>query len=175
VALPDEHTSMMDGLCHAILEDNGLKTTLKEVLNSERKNVIELVLALTEETIAVHAAQECLALEDTAGVLLVKGEELPCSIPDAAEGILHTPQLALAPQAILTNQLQLSIKALLLIRTPWLLESFTICIKQTLGELAGQTKQTHSRHQQKLQTFELCSKTANEQNIWVRSSTTKGF
>jgi len=175
VALPDEHTSMMDGLCHAILEDNCLKATLKEVLNSERKNVIKFVLALTEETVAVHAAQECLTLKDTAGILFIKGEKLPSGIPDAAEGILHTPQLALAPQAVLTYQLQLSIKALLLIRTPWLLESFTICIKQTLGELAGQTKQTNSRHQRKVQTFNLCSNAANEENIWVRSSTTKGF
>jgi len=165
---------MMDGLCHAILEDNGLKATLKEVLNSERKNVIKLVLALTEETIAVHAAQECFTLEDTTGVLLIKGEELPRSIPDAAEGILHTPQLTLAPQAILTYQLQLSIKALLLIRTPWLLESFTICIKQTLGELAGQTKHIldvskkykHSSYVAKQQTNKI---------FGVRSSTTKGF
>ena len=165
---------MMDGLCHAILEDNCLKATLKEVLNSERKNVIKFVLALTEETIAVHAAQECFTLEDTTGVLLIKGEELPRSIPDAAEGILHTPQLALAPQAVLTYQLQLSIKALLLIRTPWLLESFTICIKQTLGELAGQTKHIldvskkykHSSYVAKQQTNKI---------FGVRSSTTKGF
>ena len=123
---------MMDGLCHAILEDNGLEAALKEVLNSERKNVIKFVLALTEETVAVHAAQECLTLKDTAGILFIKGEKLPSGIPDAAEGILHTPQLTLAPQAILTYQLQLSIKALLLIRTPWLLESLPICSSHTI-------------------------------------------
>jgi hypothetical protein len=67
VALPDEHTSMMNGLRHAILEDNGLKAALQEVLNSECKHVIKLVLALTKKTISVHAAQECLALKYTAG------------------------------------------------------------------------------------------------------------
>jgi hypothetical protein len=131
VALPDEHTGMMNGLCHAILEDNGLEATLQEVLNSERKHIIKLVLALAKESVTVHAAQKCLALEDTAGVLLIEGEQFPCCISDAAEGILHTPQLALAPQAILTYQLQLSIKTLLLIRTPWLLECLPICIEQT--------------------------------------------
>jgi len=133
VALPDEHTSMMNGLRHAILEDNGLKAALQEVLNSERKHIIKLVLALAKKTIAVHAAQECLALKDTAGILLIEGEQLPCSISDAAEGILHTPQLTLASQAILTHQFQLSIKALLLIRTPWLLESLTICVRHIIG------------------------------------------
>jgi hypothetical protein len=127
VALPDEYTSMVNGFCHAILEDNGLEATLQEVLNSESKNIIELVLALTKETIAVHAAQKSLALKDTARVLLIKGEQLPRSITDAAEGILHTPELTLAPEAILTNKLQLGIKSLLLIRTPWLLEGLTIC------------------------------------------------
>jgi len=116
----------MDGFCHAILEDNGLEAALKEVLNSERKYVIKLVLVLRKETIAVHASQKSRALKDTTGVLLVKGEQLPCSITDAAKGILHTPQLTLAPQAILTHQFQFSIKTLLLIRTPWLLESLTV-------------------------------------------------
>jgi hypothetical protein len=118
---------MMNGFCHATLEDDGLEATLQEVLNSKGKNVIELVLALTKETIAVHAAQESLAFKDTAWVLLIKGEQLPSSIADAAKGILHTPELTLAPEAILTHKLQLSIKALLLIRTPWFLEGLTIC------------------------------------------------
>ena len=133
VALPDQDTSMVDGLGHAILEDDGLEAALEEVLNSEGKHVIQLVLTLTKETIAVHAAEECLTLKDTARVLLIQGEQLPGCISDTAQGILHTPQLTLAPQAILTNQLQLSIKTFLLIRTPWLLECLTICKKKCLN------------------------------------------
>jgi hypothetical protein len=109
VALPDQDTSMVDGLGHAILEDDGLEAALEEVLNSEGKHVIKLVLSLAKKTISVHAAEERLALKDTAWVLLIQGEQLPGCIPDTAQGILHAPQLALAPQAILTNQLQLSI------------------------------------------------------------------
>ena len=132
VALPDQDASMVDGLGHAILEDDGLEAALEEVLNSEGKHVIQLVLTLTKETIAVHAAEECLTLKDTARVLLIQGEQLPGCISDTAQGILHTPQLTLAPQAILTNQLQLSIKTFLLIRTPWLLESLPICSSHTI-------------------------------------------
>jgi hypothetical protein len=119
---------MMDGFRHAVLEDNGLEATLKEVLDSERKHVIKLVLVLRKETIAVHASQKSRALKDTTRILLIKGEQLPCSIADPAKGILHTPQLTLAPEAILPHQFQLSIETLLLIRTPWLLESLTVCI-----------------------------------------------
>ena len=109
VALPDQDTSMVDGLGHAILEDNGLEAALEEVLNSKGKHVIELVLSLTKETISVHAAEERLTLKDTAWVLLIQSEKLPGCISDTAQGILHAPQLTLAAQAILTNQLQLSI------------------------------------------------------------------
>ncbi|PWZ15935.1 hypothetical protein Zm00014a_018158 [Zea mays] len=73
------------------------------------KHIIKLVLSLTKETMSVHAAEECLALKDTAWVLLIQGEQLPGCIPDTAQGILHAPQLTLAAEAILTNQLQLSI------------------------------------------------------------------
>jgi hypothetical protein len=126
MALPDQDTSMVNGFGHATLENNGLETALEEVLNRKSKHIIELVLALTKETIAVHAAEQRLTLKDTAGVLLVQGEQLPCCISDAAQGILHTPRLTLAPQAILTHKLQLSIKALLLIWTSWLLEGLPI-------------------------------------------------
>jgi hypothetical protein len=126
VTLPDQDTGMVNGFGHATLENNGLEATLEEVLNSESKHVIELVLALTKETITVHATEQRLTLKDTTGVLLIQGEQLPRCISDAAQGILHTPQLTLTPQAVLTHKLQLSIKALLLVWTPWLLESLPI-------------------------------------------------
>ena len=126
VALPDKDTSMMDWLSHAILEDDGLETALEEVLNSERKHVIKLVLVLGKETVAVHATEERFTLKDAAGVLLIQGEQLPCCISDTAQSVLHTPQLTLAPQTVLPDQLKLRVKTLFLIRTPWLLESLAI-------------------------------------------------
>ena len=133
VALPDQDTSMVDGLGHASLEDKSLKAPCQEVLSSEGKDVIKLVLTLSKQPIAVHAAEQCLTLKDTAGVLLIKCEQVPCSITDPAQSILDPPQLTLAPQPVLTDELQLSIKTLLLIRTPWLLECLTICKKKCLN------------------------------------------
>lgn len=42
----DEDSSMVNGFGHTSFEDECLKTTFKKVLNSEGKNIIELVLAL---------------------------------------------------------------------------------------------------------------------------------
>jgi hypothetical protein len=121
---------MVNGFGHASLEDKCLKAPCKEVLSSKGKDIIKLVLTLSEQPIAVHATEKRLTLKDTAGVLLIKGEQVPCSITDPAQCILDPPELTLAPQPILTDQLQFSVKTLLLIRTPWFLECFTICIKK---------------------------------------------
>jgi hypothetical protein len=128
VALPDEHTSMMNGLRHAILEDNGLKAALQEVLNSECKHVIKLVLALTKKTISVHAAQECLALKDMAGFFSsrVSSSLAAFRMRLRAYCTRHSSRLHLRPYS--------PTKTLLLIRTPWLLESLTICVTHCWNE-----------------------------------------
>lgn len=105
VALPDQDTGMVDGLRHASLEDKSLKAPCKEVLSSQGKDVIKLILALSKEPIAVHATKKSCALKDTAGILLIQCEQVPCSITDPAQCILNPPELTLAPQSILTHQL----------------------------------------------------------------------
>ena len=42
VALPDQDTSMVNGLGHASLEDKGLETPCKEVHSSKSKDVINV-------------------------------------------------------------------------------------------------------------------------------------
>ncbi|BAS82356.1 Os03g0154750 [Oryza sativa Japonica Group] len=94
---------MVDGLGHASLEDKSLKTPCEEVLNSEGKDIIKLVLPISKEPITVHAAKQCLTLKDAAWILLIKCEQMPCIVTDTAQSILNTPQLTLAPQSILTH------------------------------------------------------------------------
>jgi hypothetical protein len=48
-------------------------------------------------------------------------------ISDLGQGHLHTPQLPLIPKTVFSDQFQLTIKALFLEGTPWLLECFPIC------------------------------------------------
>lgn len=57
MALTDENASVVDGASKALLEDAGLKAAVKEVLNVEGEGIVELVLGLIEDTIAVKAAE----------------------------------------------------------------------------------------------------------------------
>ena len=126
--LPDEDSGMVDRLGHAGLEDEGLEAALKKVLDSKSQHVIELVLALVQQPVLVHPPQQGLSLEDPAWVLLVEGQKIPSIVSDTAQSILNPPQLPLAPQTVLSDELQLRIQTLLLVRTSWLLESLPIYI-----------------------------------------------
>ena len=126
VLLADEHTGMVDGLGQTLLEDNCLQASLEEIVRLEGQDVIELVLGLVQEAILIHAAHQGLALKNALGILLVEREKRACSITDLAEDHLHAPKLTLVAKAILSNELQLGIQALLLKRASWLLEGLAI-------------------------------------------------
>jgi hypothetical protein len=76
VALTDENTSVVDRLGEAELVDAGLEAALKEILDLEGKDVIELHAGLVKDTDAHQTANERIALEKTLGILLVKSKEL---------------------------------------------------------------------------------------------------
>ncbi|KAH0452681.1 hypothetical protein IEQ34_019980 [Dendrobium chrysotoxum] len=126
VALPNENPGMVNGLCHSRLKDLGLQPALEEVLNSQSQDIVELILTLLQQPISKHPAKKSLTLKNSLRVLLIKCQELPRSITDPAQRILNPPQLPLAPQSVLPNQLKLRIQPLLLVRTTGLLESLPI-------------------------------------------------
>jgi hypothetical protein len=135
VTLLDEDTGVVDGLGETELVDTSLETTLKEILDLEGKDVIELHAGLVEHTDADKTANESISFEQTLGVLLVEGEELtvrreklapclpimpcpivwrfhklffhiPSSTTDLGEGELDTPHLTLVAQAVLADNLE---------------------------------------------------------------------
>lgn len=76
VALADQDTGVVDRLGETELVDTGLETTLKEILDLEGQDVIELHAALIEHTDTNETANQGVSLEQTLGVLLVEGEQL---------------------------------------------------------------------------------------------------
>lgn len=76
VALLDQDTGVVDGLGEAKLVHAGLETALKEILDLQGKNVIELHAGLVEDTDAHETADQGVTLEQTLGVLLIESEQL---------------------------------------------------------------------------------------------------
>jgi len=118
VPLLDEHTSVVDALGETTLEDEGLETTLEEVLNLEGKNVIETLLVLIEDSVADHTTHKGLTLEDTAWVLLVHGQKVTRDSADLGQDKTIAPDLTLVLEAVGSDHLELGVKALLVVGTP---------------------------------------------------------
>lgn len=112
VLLTDENTGVVDGLGETELEDLGLEATLEEILNLKTEDVIKLGLGLVEDTDANETTDQGVTLEETTGVLGVKGEEVTGSTTDVGQGVGHTPDLALVTETKLTDELELLIDAL---------------------------------------------------------------
>ena len=118
VALLDEDAGVVDGLGEALLEDLGLEAALEELLGGELEDEIELELLLGEEAEAAHSAEEGLSLEDPLGIVGGEGQEGTGGLTELGEGELDAPDLALAPEAVLADELELAIETLLLVGTP---------------------------------------------------------
>jgi hypothetical protein len=127
VALADEDARVMDGLGETGLKDDGLEAALEEVVDLQREDVVEGGLALAEHAHANAAAEDGVTLEDTLGVLLVESEELTSSRTEAREDERDPPDLALVPQTVLADHLELLIKTLLLKRATRATEGDVVC------------------------------------------------
>jgi hypothetical protein len=116
VAVLDEHAGVVDRLGEAHLEDLGLEAALQEVLDLEAEHEVKLHLVLVEDTEAHKAPEQCIALEKTLGVLLVEGEEHTGGLADLGKGVPDAVDLALAAEAVLADELELLVEALLFVR-----------------------------------------------------------
>jgi len=112
VTLLDEGAGVVDGLCEAALEDEGLETALEKVGRLQVEAAINAILVLREDTVAVETAHEGLSLKETLGVVLLKGQEGTGGLSDLGEGEVDAPDFALATEAELSAELELSVKTL---------------------------------------------------------------
>lgn len=110
VTLANEDTGVVDGLGETELVDASLEAALKEILDLQGQDVIELHAGLVEDTDAHETANEGIAFEETLGVLLVEGQKLTGSTTNLGEGKLDTPDLTLVAETVLANELKLGVK-----------------------------------------------------------------
>jgi len=135
VTLADEDTGVVDRLGESQLEDLGLEPPLQEVLDLEAEHEIELHVILVEDTDADQAPEQCIALEQPPGILLVKGQEFTGRLPDVGQDELDPPDLALVAEPKLADKLQLLVETGLLEGPAW--------GREDLGGLFGDTTVHH--------------------------------
>ena len=105
VPLADKHTSVVDGLGQAALEDLSLEATLQEVLNLQGQHVIQTHAGLVEHTDANETTDEGVTLEKTLGVLVIELKQLTGRTTDLGQDETDTPNLALVAKTVLAGEL----------------------------------------------------------------------
>ena len=106
VPLADKHTSVVDGLGQAALEDLSLEATLQEVLNLQGQHVIQTHAGLVEHTDANETTDEGVTLEKTLGVLGVEFEQLTGGTTNFREHKRDAPDFALVSETVLAGELE---------------------------------------------------------------------
>ena len=106
MALTNEHTSVVDGLGQAALEDLGLETALQEVLDLQGQHVIETHAGLVEHTDTDETADKGVTLEETLGVLGVELQELTSRTTNLGQGETNAPDLTLVAETVFTSKLE---------------------------------------------------------------------
>ena len=114
VSVVDEHSGLMDALgLEALLIDSGLQSLVKEFIESETQDVIELEFLIGEETISVHSVEKCGTFEKPSGVFFLEGEELPGCLSEVGEEEMNSPYFSLVLEAVFADQLKFVIDSLL--------------------------------------------------------------
>ena len=80
VSLLNELTGVVNGLAETELEDLSLQSAVHELGGGKFENVIELHVFFRNETETSHTTNDGSTLENSAGVLLVEGEEFTSSL-----------------------------------------------------------------------------------------------
>jgi len=117
--MTDHDTGVVDRLGEAKLEHLCLETTFEEVFGLEVKDKVELHLVFLQDAVSHKTTKECVAFEQTLRVLFVEGEQFSGGLSDLCEAVLDSPDLSLAPEAVLADHLELLVKTLLFIRSSW--------------------------------------------------------
>ena len=82
VAVGNKSTSVVDRVCKSALVNLCLETAIHKIVDCERKDIIELLLGLIENTELCEAAKKSCTFEDTLGIVLWEGKKLTSSVAD---------------------------------------------------------------------------------------------
>lgn len=139
VALLDEDTGVVDRLGKPLLVDLGLQTAVQELLGGKLQDEIKFEFIVGQKTVTAHPTKEGSSFEDTLGVLGVHGQQRSGGLSKLGKGVLHSPDLALATESVLSDKPELGIKTFLLVGTTRSLECLTVCY---LDKIRGKDETT---------------------------------
>ena len=127
VALSDQDTGVVHRLGKTLSKNLGLKAALKQLLGSQLKDGIQLEFRIIQKPISVHTTKQGRSLEDSLGILGIQSQQNTGRLSQLGQGVLHSPDFALAAESVLTDKAKFSIQSLLFEWSTRGLEAFRVC------------------------------------------------
>ena len=150
VSLTDQNTRVVHRLRQTQLEHLRLQSAVHQLRRAQLQNVVQLLLLLRHQTQTSHTTDDSSALEDAARVLLVQRQQLTSSLhhqpphkthlADLGKHQLHSPNLTLAAETVLSANAELLVQTLTLVRTTRRIEGKTIYKRVNRSEEKGEGK-----------------------------------
>lgn len=110
MALPDEHTGVVNTLCEVGLEHLSLQPTLQEILDLQCQHVIKPHASLVEDTNPDKTTDEGITLEKSLRVFVFELEKLTSSTTNFRKDETDTPDFTFVAKAVLASKLELSVE-----------------------------------------------------------------
>ena len=136
VSLTDQNTGVVHRLRQTQLEHLRLQSAVHQLRRAQLQHVVQLLLLLRHQSQTSHTTDDSSTLEDAARVLLVQRQQLTSSLyhqpphkihlADLGKHQLHSPNLTLAAETVLSANAELLVQTLTLVRATRSVESKTI-------------------------------------------------
>ena len=136
VSLTDQNTGVVHRLRQTQLEHLRLQSAVHQLRRTQLQHVVQLLLLLRHQSQTSHTTDDSSTLEDTARVLLVQRQQLTSSLhhqpphkthlADLGKHQLHSPNLTLAAETVLSANAELLVQTLTLVRATRRVEGKTI-------------------------------------------------
>lgn len=104
MSLVDQDSGLMDRLgLEAFLIDSGLKSLIKEFVDSETKDVIEFEFLIGKEAISMHSVKKCRSFEQSSFILFFEGEQFSGCLSEFGKDQMYSPDFSLVLETVFTH------------------------------------------------------------------------
>ena len=118
VSLSDHDSGVVHGVGDLALSNEGLESSLHELVDGQTQDVIELSFIFFQQTESHDSSNEGITFELSSWVFLGQGQELSGGLSELGEDELDSPDLSLVSESVLSDDFELADKSILI---EWLL------------------------------------------------------
>ena len=126
VSLSDHDSGVVNRVGDLALSNEGLESSLHELVDGQTKDVIELSFVFFQQTESHDSADQGISFELSSWVVSRESEELSGGLSESGQSELDSPHFSLVPESIESDDSELVNKSIFIKWLLWVLGSFSV-------------------------------------------------